>query len=122
MSEDNSAQINHGNQQRTKFVDINSINERIEKVIGFDPIKNNPTRAIFESVLLEVQEEENELKRAKAKEVYKKVLEARRTQHKVDQEYQKVAREFEKTINKLLSSIAYTAGGSTQDSTGNTST
>jgi len=77
--------------------------ERLEKLVGFDPVKKTPaTRELFGEVVEEIRKERELKAKEAAREQLVKAFELREKMHKVKKECDAQCAKFDKELGKLL--------------------
>jgi len=80
--------------------------ERLEKLVGFDPVKRTPaTRELFEEVVSDIRKEREQKAKEAAREQLVKAFELREKMHKVKKECDAQCAKFDKELGKLLSRL-----------------
>ncbi len=79
--------------------------ESLSKILGFNPLRNSPTKDSLTEALSELQAERTQEMKAKAKVQLKKAMELAEKGDKLDREYQKERSKMQKELGGIMRGI-----------------
>ena len=82
-----------------------SAQERLQDILGFDPVKSTGGTGVLGEALAEIQKERAEKNKAKASDLIKKAIECCEKMDEARKQFEGAMNKSEKELNKLISSI-----------------
>lgn len=85
--------------------------DKLAALLQFDPAKPVGTKTAFDEALAEVQKEEAEVAKAKAKDLLKNALDLQRKKQAAKKQFLAEDKKFDKQLGKLLNNLSAMANG-----------
>lgn len=87
-----------------------SAQERLQGILGFDPVKNKGSESILTEALSEIKAQRAEENKKKASELIKKAISCVEKMEEAKKQFSSEMQKSEKELNKLISSIEALGG------------